>query len=168
MHLYIWTFDSTGEAYDACQESDTIMRGDILLVAGERVIGIADTWPVAITKRSGKLHHAIEGECGSYLLENNLDPHLAEAILLAGTLGFSLLDEFADALTITNRSATRQYLQDTITLAETLLQLADPDSPTGAIFDEIANEFFLSGIRETLAEIKSDIEDMARDRGITS
>ena len=168
MNLYIWTFDSTGEAYDACQSSDAILKGDILLIAGERVIGIADTWPVAITKRSGKLHHAIEGECGSYLLENNLDPHLAEAILLAGTLRFSLLDEFNSPLTIKNSSLTRKYVRDTITLAETLLELADPEGPTGAIFDEIANEFALSGIRETLAEIKSDIEDMARDRGITS
>ena len=166
MNLYIWTFDSTGEAYDACQSSDAILKGDILLVAGERVIGIADTWPIAITRASGKLHEAKEGECGSYLLENNLDPHLADAILLASQLRFSLLDEFAEALTITNPSASRQYLQDTITLAETLLQLADPDGPTGAIYDEVADELALSGIPEILADTISEIEDEASRRQI--
>ncbi len=50
------TFDSTGEAYDACQCDVTIKTGDILLIESEEVVGIAGTWPFAVTKRTGALH----------------------------------------------------------------------------------------------------------------
>lgn len=52
----IHRFDSTEEAYDACQCDDTIQKGDLLLIESEGVVGIADTWPMAVTAKRGELH----------------------------------------------------------------------------------------------------------------
>lgn len=49
-------FESTGEAYDAVQCDDDIDNGDVLDVASEGVVGLAYTWPVAVTAGAGKLH----------------------------------------------------------------------------------------------------------------
>jgi hypothetical protein len=42
-------FPTSGEAYDACQRDETINDGDVLVITSEGVVGIADTWPVAVT-----------------------------------------------------------------------------------------------------------------------
>jgi hypothetical protein len=52
----IHEFYTTGEAYDACQCWDDVNVGDILIIKGEEVVGIADTWPVAVTVKHGELH----------------------------------------------------------------------------------------------------------------
>ena len=49
-------FTSTGNAYDATQCDEAIKAGDTLVVLGEGVIGIAMTWPFAVTAACGKLH----------------------------------------------------------------------------------------------------------------
>ena len=50
-------FRSTGDAYDACQCGyGGIEDGDLLVIDSERVIGVAHTWPVALTVRHGELH----------------------------------------------------------------------------------------------------------------
>ncbi len=49
-------FDSTGEAYDACLSTLPIKTGDTIVVESEGVVGIADTFPFAITDESGELH----------------------------------------------------------------------------------------------------------------
>ena len=55
-------FNSTGDAYDSCQMGahvDTgkpVLKGDILIIKSERVIGVAYTWPVAVTREHGELH----------------------------------------------------------------------------------------------------------------
>ena len=50
------TFESTGDAYDACQCDDAIKDGDTLLIPSEGVVGIAHCWPVAVTEETGHLH----------------------------------------------------------------------------------------------------------------
>jgi hypothetical protein len=57
----IHKFESTGNAYDACQCDEDIKNGDILVIASEGVIGIADTWPFAVTAEAGSLHTVKEG-----------------------------------------------------------------------------------------------------------
>lgn len=57
----IHQFVTTGEAYDACQCYDEIKKGDILLITDDCVVGIADTWPVAVTVKRGHLHRPAEG-----------------------------------------------------------------------------------------------------------
>ena len=54
--MRVHRFDITGEAYDACQCDERIKDGDILVIRSERVVGVADTWPFAITKEHGSLH----------------------------------------------------------------------------------------------------------------
>ena len=55
-------FASTKDAYDACMTSvhmgtgDEVHNGDILIIESERVIGLCDTWPVAVTPECGSLH----------------------------------------------------------------------------------------------------------------
>lgn len=54
----IWEFNSTGEAYDASQ-TDDLTQGDILYIPSEGVVGFVDTWPFAISKKSGDLHSVV-------------------------------------------------------------------------------------------------------------
>lgn len=51
------TFDTTGEAYDATQYRNDIKVGDLLIIESERVIGVAYTWPIAVTAKHGNLHN---------------------------------------------------------------------------------------------------------------
>ena len=60
--LQVHHFSSTGEAYDACQCDTRIRNGDILIVKDEQVVGVADAWPVAVTRHQGKLHGIKVGE----------------------------------------------------------------------------------------------------------
>lgn len=48
-------YESTGEAYDACQTGEC-PGGVIISVPSEQVVGISGTWPVALTVNSGDLH----------------------------------------------------------------------------------------------------------------
>jgi len=57
MEIQILHFESTGAAYDAAMSDDTIQTGDVLVITGEGVVGLADTWPVAVTLAAGQLHH---------------------------------------------------------------------------------------------------------------
>lgn len=54
--IKVHSFGTTGEAYDACQCDENIKNGDVLLIAPECVVGLAWTWPFAISKRRGHLH----------------------------------------------------------------------------------------------------------------
>jgi len=51
-----FVFDSTEEAYGACQTRDDIKNGDMLVIPSEQVVGLAGTWPVAVTDEHGELH----------------------------------------------------------------------------------------------------------------
>jgi hypothetical protein len=46
-------FASSGNAYDATQTDAAISRGAILPIASERIVGLADTWPNAVTQAHG-------------------------------------------------------------------------------------------------------------------
>ena len=91
----IHAFASTGNAYDAVQTDETIAAGDTLLILDERVVGVAMTWPFAITAEPGKLHAVREPGAGETLghIENALDVpsgSIARACRLARTLGFAI------------------------------------------------------------------------------
>jgi hypothetical protein len=63
-------FESTGDAYDATQCDDKIADGDTLVVLRERVVGVADTWPIAITGEHGNLHRIKAGSSDTQFLES--------------------------------------------------------------------------------------------------
>ena len=88
-------FDTTGNAYDATQTDPAIATGDTLVVLDERVIGIAMTWPFAITTESGNLH-AVEAPKSPETLEQFATKlgvpaaSVTHAHALALALGYSL------------------------------------------------------------------------------
>lgn len=49
-------FDTTSEAYDATQCDPAVHKGDRLLIVSEAVVGLAHTWPIAVTVEHGQLH----------------------------------------------------------------------------------------------------------------
>ncbi|MGE8136401.1 hypothetical protein ACQKO5_22665 [Novosphingobium subterraneum] len=91
----IHAFASTGNAYDAVQTDESIAAGDTLLVLDDRVVGVAMTWPFAITAVPGKLHAVCEPGADETLghIEKALavpDGSIARACRLARTLGFAI------------------------------------------------------------------------------
>lgn len=53
--ISVQTFRTTGAAYDACQTGEAPV-GAVLHIPTERVVGISDTWPLAVTVETGNLH----------------------------------------------------------------------------------------------------------------
>jgi len=95
-------FATTGNAYDACQCDEAIGKGDTLIVLPEGVIGIAWTWPIAVTAANGALHQVKDDPRSSLTelaatFEMRVDD-LSEAIALAQALGFALDPVFAAAI----------------------------------------------------------------------
>tara|TARA_R100000329_G_scaffold11603_1_gene12610 strand:+ start:218 stop:841 length:624 start_codon:yes stop_codon:yes gene_type:complete len=57
----VWTFANSGDAYDCTQGDDDLKTGDVLLIPSEKVVGISDCYPFAITKEKGQLHGVEKG-----------------------------------------------------------------------------------------------------------
>lgn len=96
----VHTFDSTELAYDVTQFNEAIKSGDILHIPSERVIGVCDTWPFAVTKEHGELHVPdFEHPAFRTLLEEK--PAIAVGIeaarALAEVLGYELVPTYSAA-----------------------------------------------------------------------
>lgn len=87
--MQIHHFKSTNEAYNACQSNENIKRGDILVIQSEHVVGIADTWPFAVTVCKGQLHRIDSSIAGNQLREEFCSS-LLQAIRTAEALGFTV------------------------------------------------------------------------------
>jgi hypothetical protein len=80
MMTTVHTFESTGDAYDACQCRDDIKDGDVLVIERERVVGVANCWPLAVTIERGELHEPAEGKTLADLRDTwDSDAAVAEA-----------------------------------------------------------------------------------------
>ena len=95
-------FATTGNAYDACQCDEAIGKGDTLIVLSESVVGIAWTWPIAVTATNGALHQ-IKDDPRSSLAElaatfDMRVEDVSEAVALAQALGFALDPVFHGAI----------------------------------------------------------------------
>lgn len=55
-------FTSSSEAYDATQCDAQVRTGDALLIAQEGIVGLAWTWPVAVTAEAGDLHELTDAD----------------------------------------------------------------------------------------------------------
>ena len=90
----IHSFETTGNTYDAVQTDEAIATGDTLLVIGEAVVGVALTWPFAVTDEAGHLHQVapkagdtLDAFAGSL----GVDPSaITRAVTLARQLGFEI------------------------------------------------------------------------------
>ncbi len=90
----IHAFKTTGNAYDAVQTDEAIATGDTLLVLGEAVVGVALTWPFAVTAEAGHLHQVapkagdtLDAFAGSLRVDPSAITH---AVTLARQLGFAI------------------------------------------------------------------------------
>jgi hypothetical protein len=54
--IKVHSFNSSESAYNCCQCDESIEDGDVLYVESEGVVGVAYTWPFAVTSASGSLH----------------------------------------------------------------------------------------------------------------
>jgi len=96
----IHAFATSGNAYDGVQTDERIATSNLLLVLDEAIVGIAMTWPFAVTAEAGNLHQiaAKPGETCKHLA-TSLGVEAAaigRAIALARKLGFEIdprLDE---------------------------------------------------------------------------
>jgi hypothetical protein len=111
--MTVHKFTDSGDAYDFCQTSDGVRDGDTLLIErepwvdpgpgefrhddpGEHVVGLAWTWPVAVTVEHGELHSVTEG-CNVASLAGDAewtDEQITAAVDLAIQRGFAVRPEF--------------------------------------------------------------------------
>jgi hypothetical protein len=86
------TFDSTGDAYDATQCDESIQNGDALVIQSEGVVGLAWTWPVAVTVQAGDLH-AVEGSAAAVVADAGWKTEqIRAAVELANGFAFPVAD----------------------------------------------------------------------------
>jgi hypothetical protein len=91
---HVHYFKTTGDAYDAAmtgEDIDTgndVLVGDILVVESEQVIGLADTWPIAVTSQRGQFH-APAMDIVKYCADNGIPAmRLAQARAMAIDAGW--------------------------------------------------------------------------------
>jgi len=98
MTKLIHTFASTGRAYDATQCDETILNGQTLFIPSEGVVGLAETWPVAVTAEIGDLHGLKPGRLADaqFLADRKITAEqVRAAVALAMGHGFEIDPAFA-------------------------------------------------------------------------
>lgn len=92
-------FSSTEDAYDACQCDEAIKTGDVLVIASEGVVGVAYTWPFAVTPEAGELHQ-LGPDASDVRAEfaESIKIAKAEAAKLAGTAAVASFQPRIDAM----------------------------------------------------------------------
>jgi len=91
-------FPSTGDAYNAVQCDETIKNGDVLIVRSEQVVGLAYTWPIAVTPKKGAFHALAPDKT---LEADFTDVFTAEQIMVARALARQLFDTFEPGAPVT-------------------------------------------------------------------
>lgn len=56
MQVHTFENKSSREVYDLTQTDEGIKNGDVLVIPNEKIVGILDEWPVAITDNIGPFH----------------------------------------------------------------------------------------------------------------
>lgn len=99
--MKVHTFISTASAKNQCQCNDEIKTGDVLVIVNERVVGVAYTWPIAVTCEYGALYTLKPGSSPEQWAS---DPEFGNPALLEGAReavkeararGYEIFDEFA-------------------------------------------------------------------------
>ncbi|WP_312937556.1 hypothetical protein [Stutzerimonas nitrititolerans] len=86
------TFESSGDAYDATQCDVSIENGDPLVIQDEGVVGLAWTWPVAVTVKAGELHSVV-GDATGVVADAGWTPEQIHiAVEIADGFGFPVAD----------------------------------------------------------------------------
>jgi hypothetical protein len=88
-------FESSGDAYDATQCDNSIQCGDLLVVKTEAIVGLAWTWPIAVTVASGELHSIVsDPEFTAAVIADTgwTQAQIRDAVSKADELGFPVED----------------------------------------------------------------------------
>lgn len=88
-------FESSGDAYDATQCDESIKCGDAFVVQSEGIVGLAWTWPVAVTVSSGELHSIVsDAEATAAVIADAgwTKAQVRTAVDAANGLGFAVTD----------------------------------------------------------------------------
>lgn len=103
-------FEDTADAYGAVQCDDDINNGDTLLVESEGVVGIANTWPVAVTTEFGEFHTI--GNVAEFLACSNITPAMvAAAVAVADQKGFPVAQWARDLVNNAAYTQTPEYIR---------------------------------------------------------
>lgn len=86
------TFESSGDAYDATQCDESIANGDPLVIQDEGVVGLAWTWPVAVTVKTGELHSVVADAPGVVADAGWTPEQIRVAVKIADGFGFPVAD----------------------------------------------------------------------------
>lgn len=104
MKIKVKVYESTTDAYNDTQCNEDIRNGDgtILVIPSEQVVGMAWTWPYAITTHWGELHKLnAHGEASGLAADSKVTKHqIALACAVAASHGFEIEPrwlEFAEA-----------------------------------------------------------------------
>lgn len=99
-------FSSTFEAYDNTQWNEELKTGDIIIIKSEKVVGVVDTWPIAVTVEFGELHspnhtitlegflEAMEANCSQFKQDVDFKESFKEAVNVANELNFKVSNFF--------------------------------------------------------------------------
>lgn len=92
-----FAFSSSSTAYGHCQWDEEIKTGDTLLICGEGVVGLAWTWPLAVTVKDGEFHTIIPGETAALLADAKITVEQAKAaVAVAVSYGYEINDNFKE------------------------------------------------------------------------
>lgn len=86
------TLESSGDAYDATQCDESIANGDPLVIQDEGVVGLAWTWPVAVTVKAGELHSVVSDATGVVADAGWTPEQIRVAVEIADGFGFPVAD----------------------------------------------------------------------------
>lgn len=91
-------FRSTEEAYNQTQTDETLVKGTVLVIPSEQVVGLADTWPIAITQKNGELHTvSAETDHLDYLARRGFTlAHVQMAVATAIAQGWPVSDRWME------------------------------------------------------------------------
>lgn len=95
---------TSGNAYDATQTDERVSTGDTLIVLAEQVVGVACTWPFAVTAIAGALHQvnapapsdALASVAAGLGVQTD---DLRHAAVIASALGFPIAPDLIPLLT---------------------------------------------------------------------
>ena len=88
--MTIHYFETTVDAYDACQCDDNLKDGDTLVIANEGVVGVVNCWPMAVTAIKCSLHPYNASRINKCVSSYVAPTDIGAAIIIAKNQGYAL------------------------------------------------------------------------------
>lgn len=170
--LQIHTFDDTTDAYGACQVGETydtdgneqqVNTGDVLLIDEERVVGICDTWPIAVTVAHGELHAM--GDYAKYVDNGSSfgTDSIIKAVGVAAGKGYEVADWALEVVFAASHPATLHTPEPTVTTTANQVNAFIPYTAE-TTSDELTSEvlpYINGGVRVVVSDFSRDLNGNA-------